>query len=62
MSSPKVSVIVPTFNRASFLAECIASILAQTFTDFELLVVDDGSQDQTLEVLARYKKFLKTIY
>ncbi len=49
-----VSVIIPTYNRAAWVAEAAASVLAQTFRDFELLVVDDGSTDATLEALAPF--------
>jgi len=49
---PLVSVIIPTYNRAGQVAEAVASVAAQTFRDFEILVVDDGSTDDTFEVLA----------
>ena len=49
---PKVSVIVPTHNRASMLPRAVDSVLAQTFTDFELIIVDDASEDETPEVVA----------
>lgn len=49
---PLVSVIIPTYNRAGQVAEAVASVAAQTFRDFEILVVDDGSTDATPEVLA----------
>jgi len=48
---PKVSVVIPTYNRRDFVREAIASVLAQTFRDFELLVIDDGSNDDTATVV-----------
>ena len=45
--TPAVSVIMPVFNTAAYLAEAIQSVLDQTFTDFELIVIDDGSTDET---------------
>ena len=50
---PPVSVVLTTFNRSALLPRSIASVLAQTHRDFELIVVDDGSTDDTQEVLAR---------
>jgi glycosyltransferase involved in cell wall biosynthesis len=49
---PLVSVIIPTYNRAALLAEAVASVAAQTCRDFEILVVDDGSTDATMKVVA----------
>lgn len=50
--NPFFSVIIPTFNRAHILPETINSVLNQTFTDFEIIVVDDGSTDNTKEIVA----------
>ena len=49
---PKVSVIVPCYNRAAFLPKAIASLHAQTLGDWECIIVDDGSTDNTAEVAA----------
>jgi glycosyltransferase involved in cell wall biosynthesis len=51
---PKVSVVLPNYNYARFLDERFRSFLNQTFSDFELIVVDDGSTDGSLEVIRRY--------
>jgi len=51
---PKVSVVIAAYNRARFLPECIESVLSQTFQDFEVLIVDDGSTDNTREVVSAY--------
>ena len=59
---PTVSVIIPTYNRADFLKEAIESVLAQTFRDVELLVIDDGSTDRTRDVLDGYGARLRPIF
>ena len=50
--NPKVSVVIPTYNRSAEVQNAIQSVLCQTFTDLEVIVVDDGSSDDTRKVLA----------
>lgn len=50
----KFSIIIPTYNRAAFLPKAIESVLNQTYTDWELIIVDDGSTDNTREVVSQY--------
>ena len=52
--NPKISIIVPIYNVERYLSKCLDSILAQRFTDFELLLVDDGSSDGSGEICDRY--------
>lgn len=54
MNTPKISVIVPVYNVEQYLPRCIESILAQTFTDFELLLIDDGSPDNSGRICDEY--------
>ena len=51
---PKISVLVPTYNYARFLPEAIESVLAQDFTDYELIVSDDASTDGSADIIRRY--------
>jgi len=59
---PKVSVVIATYNRASFLSETIDSVLQQRFKDYELIVVDDGSTDQTRTVVESYGSRIRYFY
>lgn len=54
MSNPLISVIVPVYNVEKYIERCIESILGQTFTDFELIIVNDGSTDKSGEICDRY--------
>jgi glycosyltransferase involved in cell wall biosynthesis len=56
MPEPRVSVIVPTWNRASLLGTAMESVLAQSFRDFEVVIVDDGSTDATEALVCRYQE------
>jgi glycosyltransferase involved in cell wall biosynthesis len=51
---PKVSVLIPTYNSAAFLDDAIQSVLAQTFSDFELIIADNSSTDNSAEIIAPY--------
>lgn len=53
VTSPMVSIIMPTYNRAAYIAETIESIRNQTYTNWELIIVDDGSDDNTEEVVEK---------
>jgi glycosyltransferase involved in cell wall biosynthesis len=54
MLQPLVSIIIPTYNRAHLIGETLDSVLAQTYTNWECIVVDDGSTDNTVEVVQDY--------
>ena len=51
---PEVSVILATYNRAEYLTGCIQSVLSQNYKDWEFIIVDDGSQDHTFEIINPY--------
>ncbi len=51
---PSISIIIPVFNAEAFLHQCIDSVRAQTFTDYELILVDDGSKDGSGEICESY--------
>ncbi|MDR3606950.1 MAG: glycosyltransferase family 2 protein [Oligoflexia bacterium] len=54
-TNPRVSVLLPVYNAAAYLAEAIQSILDQTFTDFELILINDGSTDGSVEIIHSFK-------
>jgi glycosyltransferase involved in cell wall biosynthesis len=59
MKKPLVSVIIPTFNRAQKVVKAISSVLDQTFKDSEIIVVDDGSEDETHLAVSKFKNLVK---
>lgn len=59
--TPKVSIVLCSYNRASYLDRSISSVLEQTFPDWELLIVDDGSQDNTFAVVNSYLEKFRNI-
>ena len=50
-----ISIVIPVYNGEKYLAECIESVLSQTYTDYELLIIDDGSTDSTQKIAMMYK-------
>ena len=59
---PKVSIIIPTYNRARFITRAIDSVLSQTYWNVEIIVVDDGSTDNTKNIVNSYGKQVRYIY
>ena len=55
-STPTISVVMPVYNAAAYLAEAVESVLAQSFGDFEFIVVNDGSTDCSGRILEQYAK------
>lgn len=56
MHMSKISIIIPVYNAESYLNRCIDSILTQTFIDFDVILIDDGSRDQSLAICTNYSK------
>ena len=54
MTSPYVTVLIPAYNAAATIQRAVDSVLAQTYHDFEIVIVDDGSRDATAEIIAAY--------
>ena len=54
-NSPLVSIIIPSYNTEQYIGKCLDSLLNQTYINLEIICVDDGSTDQTVEVLKKYQ-------
>ena len=52
---PKISIIIPVYNAENYLEECLLSISQQSFTDFEIWAINDGSTDRSLDILKKYQ-------
>ncbi len=62
MHTPEISIIIPVYNAEKYLDECMEAILNQTYRDYEIICVNDGSQDNSLEVLNKYKEKYPDIF
>src|SRR2546428_514370 len=60
--TPLISIIIPTYNSGRFVAQAVQSVLKQTYRCYEILVVDDGSTDETKDVLSKFGNCIKYIY
>ena len=54
MSKPLISIVIPAYNAGKYLAETLESVRSQTFSDYEIIVIDDGSTDRTVEIASSY--------
>jgi len=52
----KISIVIPVYNGEKYLADCIDSCLDQTYKDYEIIIINDGSTDSTLDIIASYVK------
>lgn len=62
IKAPLISVVIPTYNRANDLSRCLDSLIAQDFQDYEVLICDDGSTDNTAAVVQKYLPYLDITY
>ena len=60
-SSPLVSIIIPNYNCAEFLNECLISAIDQTYLNKEIIVIDDGSTDNSIDLLSKFKEQIELV-
>src|SRR5215471_9220074 len=60
-AAPLVSVVIPTYNRADYIGETIESVLQQTYSNIEIIVIDDGSTDNTAQVVERFESRVRYV-
>ena len=56
-NNPFFSIVIPAYNKEKYISRCVLSVLNQSFSDFEVLIIDDGSTDRTPEILESFKSF-----
>ena len=59
---PLVSVVIPVYNAEKFISKCLEHLVHQTYDNLEIIVVDDGSKDGTVDVCAKYAKSDKRVH
>lgn len=63
MANPKISIVIPSFNKGKYIEETLKSIFSQSYDNFEVVVMDGGSEDETLQIIKKYvNKFPEKIY
>ena len=62
LETPRISVVIPAYNCAPYVGQAVESVLNQTYSSFEIIVIDDGSQDNTREALQPYSQQIRYIY
>jgi len=62
MSEPRYSIVIPVYNAEKYLYRCLESILQQTFSDYEIIIVDDGSTDASKEICSSYVNDYRVFY